>query len=165
MDMNAPIEYEPKKVIIAGRQKQLDQVDELVIPIDLTGWNKSGETAVDVAGCLPEKITVSSANPTVSIQLEIEQWTSISIPFTGADVSIIGKNKNHKYKNLSELNSYAVTVLGTQEMLDKMNLKKCNPHVNVEGMGKGTHLVDVLFDEPKSGKINMAGLKVKIKIS
>jgi YbbR domain-containing protein len=159
------IEYEPKKIVIAGRQKQLDQIDELVIPIDLTGWNKGGETSADVASFLPEKVTVSSANPTISIQLEIEQWTSMNIPFTGSDVTISGKNENYKYKNLSSHNAYSVTVLGIQEMLDKMNIKKCNPHINVEGLEKGTHLVDIIFDEPESGKINTTGLKVRIKIS
>jgi hypothetical protein len=97
--------------------------------------------------------------------LEIEQWTSINIPFVGSDVKINGKKEGYKYQNLSSHDAYSVTVLGIQETLDKMNIKKCNPHINVEGLEKGTHLVDVIFDEPESGKINTTGLKVKIKIS
>ncbi len=157
------VEYEPKQVIIAGRQKYLDEIKELVIPVDLTGRNQTGEVTVDVANYLPDRVVVSSVNPKVSVQLMVEQWIAKKFSFTKSDVKIKGASERYQYKK-KDSGELLVTVLDVEQNLEKLDIKKLNPHINVKGLKPGRHLVDIVFDEPKTGKISTTGLQLEVRI-
>lgn len=159
------IEYEPKKVVIAGGSSKLEKIDELVIPIDLKGWFESGEQTFNVGDYLPDNITVSDANPVVSVQLEIERMVSQTFYFTASDVELEGKQDNYTYEQARSQKTYEVIVQGMQKDLNELSIQKLRPHVDVEGLKKGSHKVSILFDEPEGGVILSEEMELPITIS
>lgn len=158
------MEYEPKKIVIAGGQKKLEKIEELVIPIDLTGWFESGEQTFQVENYLPDNITVSEVNPVVSVQLEIERLVSQKFYFKASDVTLEGKQDGYRYERGNSQKTYEVMVQGMQKDLNKLSVQKLNPHIEVERLTKGNHRVTILFDKPEGGIILSEEMKLSIKV-
>lgn len=159
------IEYEPKEIVIAGGQNKLEKIEELIIPIDLTGWFQSGEQTFNVGDYLPSNITVSEVNPVVSVQLTIERLTSKKFYFTASEVALEGQENNYTYEWEKGQKAYEITIQGIQSSLQELNVSKLRPHVNVEDLEKGKHKVTVLFDELEGSSILSEEIQIPIKIS
>lgn len=159
------VEYEPKKIVVAGRRKRLAEVEELVIPIDLTGWNSGGELTFAPEDYLPEGITVSDANPSISVQIEVEGMASQTFYFKSSDVELKGEHSEYHYKRQEKQKVYTVTVFAAKQVLGTLSIQKLNPHVDVSGLKKGKREADILFEEVDGMEILSDTMQLKLKIS
>jgi len=159
------LEYEPKKVIIAGRRKHLEEISELHISMDLSHWTSSGEESYEVANYLPEYITVSSANPTIGVQVELERWITKTVSFKGASVRLKGKSKRKTYKRLHKNKIYSVILRGKQSVLNELESDSLKPYVNVKNLRRGKHEPDIKFADIKSVNFMDTNLTLPIEIS
>ena len=65
----------PQEIQIAGSEKKMESLSEIVIPMDISGLNdQSGglEKTVSVPALLPEGVTVSEEYETLSVKVTIE---------------------------------------------------------------------------------------------
>lgn len=66
----------PQEIQIAGSEKKMESLSEIVIPMDISGLNdQSGglEKTVSVPALLPEGVTVSEEYETISVKVTIEK--------------------------------------------------------------------------------------------
>lgn len=159
------MEYEPKRIMIAGKKSKLAGIEELTIPINLSGWTKDGEMTINVAEYLPSNITVSAANPVISVQLGIEKWGSRVFYLKPSDIEIKGKKKGRTYEWLDSEENYTLTVYSEQQKLDTLSIEKIKPYINVKNLKKGRHEVTVEFEEKDSIRIAPSNIKVEVRVS
>ncbi len=158
-------EYEPKQIVIAGRNHSLAGVDELVIPIDLSGYTENRELTLNPSDYLPDNITVSEANPTISVQLEMEKLVSQNFYFRASDVALNGKKESYHYGREEKQKLYTVTLLAMQKVLDTLTIEKLNPHIEAEALEKGEQEADILVDLPEDVEMLSGSMKLKLKVS
>lgn len=158
-------EYEPKRIVIAGRTKKLAEIDKLVIPIDLSGWTERKELTLNPADYLPEGITVSDSNPAISVQIDIEKLVSQNFYFRASDVELLGKEEQYHYEREEKQKLYTLTLLATQQVLDALTVQELNPHVDVSDLGKGEQEADILVDIPDGVEKISGSMQLKLKVS
>jgi len=159
------VEYEPKKIVIAGREKKIADIEELRIPLDISQWNTSGEVTVNAADYLPEHITVAEANPTIGIHLEIEQWITKSFSFQGSEIKLQGKYDNRTYKRLHKNRVYAVTIYGKESVLEGLESSDLKPYVDVSDLERGKQEVEIQFENIESSRYLKNDLTLELQIS
>lgn len=80
----------PQEIQIAGSEKKMESLSEIVIPMDISGLNdQSGglEKTVSVPALLPEGVTVSEEYETISVKVTIEKLVERTLRIKETDVA------------------------------------------------------------------------------
>ena len=69
------IEYEPKEVLVTGKEVDLDKINSLNMEIDVTNRDTDVETELILSEYLPQGVTVVGAITSVNVKLTISKQT------------------------------------------------------------------------------------------
>lgn len=139
----------PEQIEIAGSEKALADVSEIVIPIDITDLTSTSsalEQEIAVADYLPEDITIPEEYQRISVKVTIEKLIQKKVQIQAGKLQY--KNLGDKY--MVELygsdNVIEVTVEGRESILNAMPDTAFSAHVDCSGLKEGIYKLSVKLD-------------------
>lgn len=128
-----------EKATIYGDEKTLEKISNIPVNINVEGLNKQEEYTVNIS--LPSGVReISTKSVVVKVTLSAEKEKSIS------NVNIATKNLGSGLtaKAASKADSLAtILVKGTSNNLKSVSAENISAYVDLQGLKKGTHKVDV----------------------
>lgn len=157
----------PKELEIAGTTKKLEEISELLIPIDINGMTDNSsqlEKTINVSEYLGEGITVSEENETVSIKITIEKMEKRLVQIAISDIQFHNLGKNLIAEAEEENKSVSVLVSGRSSLLAALPDTALVAYVDCEGKQPGRYSLSVKLDLGKECRITNKP-KIRVKIS
>ncbi|BCN29778.1 CdaR family protein [Anaeromicropila herbilytica] len=156
------IDYEPKKITIAGKQKYLDDMKYLAIKLDISKASENIEEEVNLEDYLPDGIKIAGDKQTAMVNITIDKLVkkSISLNVNDLEVRNIPSNMSFSYIKKGML---SLRVQGVSKDLDNLVISKLNPYIDLKGLKKGTYTVEVKFNAPDNIVI-LSKIMVKIQL-
>lgn len=156
------IEYEPKKVTIAGKLKDLEDVKYIAIKLDISNANENIEEEVNLSDYIPKDIKIAEKNTTAMVKIAIAKLATTKITFGLDDLEVknIPSNMTFSYKSLVHL---SVDIQGVSDELAKIAIGDLHPYIDLSGLSKGTHNVRVQFVSNKKVKV-LSSLTIQIQL-
>lgn len=144
------IDCVPETIDIAGREDELESIDELVIPVDIDGLTSTSadlERNIDVTQILSnDALKVAEDSETVSVRINIEAINEMELSFTKDNILVKNKRDGLQLQFLTD-SDYHVMISGIQEKLEDVTIEKLMPAIDLQGLGAGKHKVAVQFKE------------------
>lgn len=139
----------PEEIEIAGSEKRLSKVSQIVIPVDITGLTNSygdAEREILVGDFLPDDITVLEDYQRITVNIKIEKRIrkKISIQTTKVLLSNIEEDFLAAiYGNMSVLD---LVIEGRESVLEKLSETEISAYVDCSGLKAGIHTLSVKVD-------------------
>lgn len=142
-------ECQPEKIEVAGTVKELNELDSVEIPIDITGMKSASgfvEQNISIQDYLPEGISVQGDYAQVSLRIAIEKLMkkTITIPVDRIMFSSLGSNYSAVING--EETAVAVKLQGRSSVLDELTEDSYTAYVDCEGLSPGRYDLKVLLD-------------------
>ncbi len=154
------VSIDPFLVELSGSADALEAVQSVrTEPINLTGKTASFQTSVSLLEP-GEGVALSISRATV--QVEIEQ---IDTSFTFEDLLIDKRNTDSSYSYVLSTDRVDITIRGAPDRIANVSSDLIRPQVHLEGLGPGTHDVQVsvaLPSEVRSDRISPSTISVTI---
>lgn len=157
----------PQEIEIAGTEKKMAAVSELVIPMDISGLIDTSsqlEKTVDVISMLPDGITVAPEYETISVKVTIEALTERAIQIKAADITFrnLGDNLIAEVVNPEELLSIVVT--GRTSILGELPDTALNAYIDCNNIKEGIHRLSVQMDLGDACRISRS-VDVEVRVT
>lgn len=139
----------PEKIEIAGSTKNLSAINEVEIPIDITGMKSSSgavEQNIITQDYLPEGVTVLSDYAQVSLRIEIEKQEKKTIDIPVDVIKFASLDDALKAEILESADYIQIVVQGRQKILDSFEDDGYTAFVDCEGLREGRHSLTVKLD-------------------
>ncbi|MCH5266747.1 MAG: hypothetical protein J1E62_00270, partial [Lachnospiraceae bacterium] len=130
----------PQEIEIAGTEKKMDAVTELVIPMDITGLTDTSsqlEKTVDVKSMLPDGITVAPEYETISVKVTIEALIERTIQIKASDISFRNLSDDLIAEVVNPEQLLSIIVTGRTSILRELPDTALNAYVDCNGMKEG----------------------------
>lgn len=149
-------------VTIYGEQAAVDKIEQLEVEVDVKDLEKDKEYHVTLKK--PAGITELSSK-TVTVKVSIDN--SITKEFENVSVRIENLDSKYKASAMSEEDSQVtVTVTGSEETVNKVDLSSIKPYIDLKDYGVGEWEVDVkVTGDDLKLTYRSKTKKVKIKIT
>lgn len=137
----------PKTVTIKGNADVVKDISEIQTePVDLSNYSQN--TTFELTPILPEGVQLAAgSNLTVKITLSSTENKNIS--FDASDIDVIGLGDNLS-ANITD--SVVVSAEGSKSLLEDVNKDDFTVAIDVSGLSKGSHKVDVVVGNRKGFK-------------
>lgn len=156
----------PQEIQIAGSEKKMESISEIVIPMDITGLNdqSSGlEKTVSVLSLLPEGITVSEEYETISVKVTIEKLVERTLRIKETDVAFRNLANGYVATAAAPGDILSLTISGRASILNEIPDTAINAYVDCGGLKAGEHQVRVQLDLSDTCKVTKdATIKIHI---
>lgn len=156
----------PQEIQIAGSEKKMESISEIVIPMDITGLNdqSSGlEKTVSVLSLLPEGITVSEEYETISVKVTIEKLVERTLRIKETDVAFRNLANGYVATAAAPGDILSLTISGRASILNEIPDNAINAYVDCGGLKAGEHQVRVQLDLSDTCKVTKdATIKIHI---
>lgn len=157
----------PQEIEIAGNEKKMDSIQELRIPIDITGLtDQSGqlEKTVNVQNYLPDGITVSEEYETISIKVTIEKLVERTVQIRASDITFRNLGDNLLAEAAEPDKLLSLVVKGRASVLNELPDSALNAYVDCSGMKEGSHQIAVQMDLGETCRISQ-GANITVNIT
>lgn len=157
----------PQEIEIAGNEKKMNSIQELRIPIDITGLtDQSGqlEKTVNVQNYLPDGITVSEEYETISIKVIIEKLVERTVQIRASDISFRNLGDNLLAEAAEPDKLLSLVVKGRASVLNELPDSALNAYVDCSGMKEGTHQIAVQMDLSDTCRLSQ-GANITVNIT
>lgn len=148
----AGIDYEPKKITIAGESSALKDVNSIPISMDIGNAFLNIEEEIDLTEYIPAGVSIAEDSKTVIVNIAIEKLQEKNIDFNTNDIEIKNLPTGVTF-SFDEQDELSVAVLGLSDKLSDVTKESLNPYINLLDLGLGTHEVEVMFSVEKGVKI------------
>lgn len=156
----------PQEIQIAGSEKKMESLSEIVIPMDISGLNdQSGglEKTVSVPALLPEGVTVSEEYETISVKVTIEKLVERTLRIKETDVAFRNLASGYVATAGAPGDILSLTISGRASILNEIPDTAINAYVDCGGLKAGEHQVRVQLDLSDTCKITKyATIKIHI---
>lgn len=159
-------ECQPKTIKIAGSRKQLADISEVDVPLDITGMRSASgsvEQNISIQDYLPEGISVLSDYAQVSLRIGIEKMMSKKVAVPVEDIKFASLSEDLSASIRGKATVVNVTVQGLSSVLDRLDISDYTAYVDCEGLRKGKHHLRLHFDLGDSGVV-VKKVYVNVKI-
>lgn len=157
----------PEKIEIAGDARELGAIDEVKIPINISGMKSSSgviEQNIIIQEYLPEGIHVLSDYAQVSLRLEIEKQMQKTLMVPVEKIKFFSLKPNLSAEILGEDTEVEVVLQGIASVLDSMSEDAYTAYVDCEGLRTGRYHLDVKVSLNDSYKLIDSGT-VEVRIT
>lgn len=157
----------PEKIEIAGDARNLGDIDEVKIPINISGMKSSSgviEQNIIIQEYLPEGIDVLSDYAQVSLRIEIEKQMTKTIVVPVEKIKFFSLKPNLSAEILGEDTEVEVVLQGIASALDSLSEDAYTAYVDCEGLRAGKYNLDVKMNLNDSYKLVDTG-KVTVRIT
>ncbi len=139
----------PERIEVAGPDKVLNTIDEVEIPIDITGMKSSSgavEQNISIQDYLPAGVSVLSEYAQVSLRIELEQQIRKTIEIPIEQIKFASLDSSVFAEISSDVDSVEVVVQGKASVLEKLDAGSYTAYVDCENLKKGKHRLEVKLD-------------------
>lgn len=136
------LETNVNKVVVYGSKDVLDSLNYIPLQIDVSGLKDNKEYKVDLSK--PVGITYMSVN-SVNVDIKLGVVTERDIP----NIKVVSRNLGEGL-NVSASNAEAANVIvnlkGVEGVIENITSDDIVAYINLEGLGVGTHEVEVIVE-------------------
>lgn len=164
----------PEKIEVAGTSKALDTINEVEIPIDITGMKSSSgsiEQNISIQDYLPDGVNVLSDYAQVSLRIELEKQVKRTLSVPTDTIKFASLDDNLQAQITENDDSVQIVVQGRSSVLEDLPSTAFTAYVDCEGLKVGSYDLEVQFDLGdtctlvKSEKVSVRILKKKLSDS
>jgi YbbR domain-containing protein len=143
--LSLPIDYEPKKIEVAGKDEALDSIDVLEIKEDVTGARESIQKEINIQEKLPEGLIAVGGDQTVTVNITVEKKVTKEITILPGDIEIRNLDES---LTLAYLSSGPITlkVTGLAKELENINKNRIRPYIDLKNYSYGTYSIAIVSD-------------------
>lgn len=141
------VDYQPKQIEIAGSAENLSKIDELVIEMDINNKSADIEEEVKIENRLPKGIILVGDIETVTIRVNITKQEEKEITFLTSDIGIKNLRENYEIEFIDIDVPLTVKVMGDKEIIENMTIASLGPYLDLKGIKKGEHTLEIQFVE------------------
>ncbi|MDF2803303.1 MAG: hypothetical protein K0S61_3206, partial [Anaerocolumna sp.] len=138
-------EYEPKVVIIAGEQSELDKVPYITGEYNIDNKSDDVEENIDISDFIKNDVILIDENKNAVINIDIEKKNSKDINYNSTDIEM--KNLQEGYvAKLNTQDLINVVVYGNEDILLGVNKYNLKPYIDLADIKPGVNIVNVQFN-------------------
>lgn len=137
-------EYEPKQVIIAGEQSELDKVQYIKGEYNIDNKKEDVEENINISDFIKNDVILVDDNQNAVINIDIEKKNSKDISYNSSEIEI--KNLQDGYQAKLNTEDMHVVVYGDADVLAGINKYNLRPYIDLSDIKLGTNIIDVEFD-------------------
>ncbi len=136
------IEWSPKEIELVGTVDEVSKVEDIVLPeIDLSKLLGSDIYTYEVSQYITENdnLHLKSGTPktiTVKVHVQGKEGKNLSISANTVDVTGLGSDLTARIPD-----NIIITVFGSSEALENVNVSNVQPKLDLTGLGEGGHQV------------------------
>lgn len=149
-------ECQPESIQVAGDRKELANISEVNIPVDITGMRSATGTVeqnISIQDYLPEGVSVLADYAQVSLRIGIEKLMSKKISVPVKDIKFASLSDHLSARILGDHSVVSMTIQGISSVLDEINIDDYSAYVDCEGLRAGKHRLKVHLDLKDSSAI------------
>ena len=137
----------PKTVTIKGNADIVKGITKIQTePVDLSEYDQN--TTFDLKPILPEGVQLAAGSD-ITARITLSSTENKNISFEGSDIDVIGLEDN---LNVRIMDSVVISAEGAKSLLEDVNKDDFTVAVDVSGLSKGSHRVDVVVGNRKGFK-------------
>ena len=156
----------PEEVEIAGNNKKLSGIDQIIVPIDITGMTNisSGlEQDIHVSDYLPEGVTATD-DSTISVKINIEQLVKKNIQIDVSSIRFLSVGEGLKAEIIDDMTVVNVLVTGRASVLNGIDGRE-KGYLNCNKLEEGIYTLNVMLQDIDESCTILEGAKLRVKIS
>ena len=156
----------PEEIEIAGAEKFLANVSELVIPVDVSGLtsvSSSLQQEVEVRDYLSDKITIPEEYQKILVKITIEKLIRKKIQIKAGDIKLQNVDRKCVAEAYDGAKVLEITIEGRESEVSGLSENDLAAFVDCDGLAVGIHKLKVQFKQNESYKI-IKGDSVRIVI-
>lgn len=157
----------PETIEIAGAEKKLANVTQLVIPIDITGMTDlSGnlEQEVTAEDYLAEDVTVLEDYQKLTVKITIEKLVRKKIQIQTTRIQLSNVDKGYLATVYGNVSFLELTVEGRESIIDELSDSDLFAYVDCSGLKKGIHTLPIEIELGDEYKL-VRGADIRVLIS
>ena len=152
---------EPEFVSVAS--SSFEDIYEFTVYADLMGTDESTLKTISLSEHLPEGMAlVHYDRPNVSVFINVEPLETRIIHVPGSHLRVSGVQAI--YQKLTEVTSYAITVLGPRSLMYDLTASDITIDLNLAGLPVGIHTVTLIVTAPDGIRVVSAAPQIQIQI-
>lgn len=156
------IEYEPKKIEIAGEKEKLRNIHSITITEDITGQRENIEKEINISEQLPEGIILVGEDQTAVVNITIERNETKEITIWPGDIEQRNKPQDLTVSYITT-GPITVRVTGPSEDIEDVSRLSLKPYIDLEHHAVGTYSLNIQSDIPDNVTIlNNPMLSIKL---
>ena len=157
-------EFEPKQVVIAGEQAELDKVQYIMGEYNIDYKREDIEDVVNIADFIKNDVILIDENKNAVVNIHIEKLKSKDINLSSSDIEL--KNLPPGLAaNLNSTDDILVEVLGEEPLLSDINKYNLKPYIDLSDSDIGTKLFNIQFNPPGGDLTITGGNSISVTIS
>ncbi len=157
-------EYEPKQVVIAGEQAELDKVQYIMGEYNIDYKKEDIEDVVNIEDFIKNDVILIDENKNAVINIHIEKLKSKDINLSSSDIEL--KNlPPGKAANINSTDDIQVEVLGEEALLSGINKYNLKPYIDLSDSDIGTKSFNIQFSPPGGDLTITGGNSISVTIS
>jgi len=156
----------PEEIEIAGAEKLLANISELVIPVDVSGLtsvSSSLQQEVEVRSYLSDKITIPEEYQKISVKITIEKLIRKKIQVKAGDIKLQNVDRKCVAEAYDSAKVLEITIEGRESVVNDLSERDLAFFADCNGLPVGIHKLKVQFKQSTSYKI-IKGTSVRIVI-
>ena len=142
------IEYEPKEVLVTGKEVDLDKINSLNMEIDVTNRDTDVETELILSEYLPQGVTVVGAITSVNVKLTISKQTpqTVRLPLENIQVENLDEKYELHFDKADGWVEIKVILTDTNEYRAILPSEIAS-YIDCTDLKEGKHEVELKFEE------------------
>ncbi len=142
-------DFEPKQVVIAGEQSELDKVQYIMGEYNIDNQRTDIEDEVNIADFIKNDVILIDDNQTAVINVKVEKLESKDISYSSSDIELYNIPAGMAAV-LSNNEDITVEVYGEKEVLSHVNKYNLRPYIDLSDSAIGTGQFNIQFEPPDS---------------
>lgn len=157
-------EYEPKQVVIAGEQAELDKVQYIMGEYNIDSKREDIEDIINIEDFIKNDVILIDENKNAVINIHIEKLESKDVNLSSSDIEL--KNlPPGMAANINSTDDIQVEVLGEEALLSGINKYNLKPYIDLSDSDIGTKSFNIQFNPPGGDLTISGGNSISVTIS
>ncbi|WP_313132957.1 CdaR family protein [Anaerocolumna sp.] len=156
-------DFEPKQVVIAGKQEDLDKVPYISAVYNINNLRTDIEDEIDIKDYITENVILIDENQNAVINIDLERIESKEIGFNSNEIEL----RNVPYGTAAIVDNSSlvhVKISGTREELNKVSKGDIKPYIDLAGASIGTEVYNIQFDNSIKDKVDLTNPNVSVTL-
>lgn len=156
----------PEEIEIAGAERLLADISELVIPVDISGLTSTSsslEQEIEARQYLSDKITIPEEYQRISVKITIEKLIRKKIQIKARDVKLQNVERKCVAEAYDSEKILEFTVEGRESVLNEMSERDFAAFADCAGLQVGIHKLKVQLGKNTSIKL-LKGASIRVVV-
>lgn len=156
-------DFEPKQVVIAGKQEELDKVPYILAVYNINNLRADIEDEIDIKDYITEDVILIDENQNAVINIDIEKIENREIGFNTNEIEL----RNVPYGIRASVDNSSmvyVKLSGTMDELNEISKSDIKPYIDLSGAGIGTEVRNIQFDTSIKDKVTLSNPGVSVTL-